>query len=70
MGVPINTFLTKGFKFAIAGGLGVLTGLVIQYVLTSLLHVYYIESAIVGYGAGFVVNYVGNIINGNIKLNQ
>jgi putative flippase GtrA len=69
MEFPITIFLIKGIKFAIAGGLGVLTGLAIQYALTSILHVYYIESAVVGYGAGFVVNYLGNIINGNVKLN-
>jgi putative flippase GtrA len=70
MRVPMTSFVVKGIKFAIAGGLGVLTGLAIQYLLTSMLHVYYIESAVVGYGAGFVVNYTGNILNGNIKLNQ
>lgn len=70
MQVPITPFIVKGIKFAIAGGLGVLTGLAIQYLLTSMLHVYYLDSAVVGYGAGFVVNYCGNIINGNIKLNQ
>jgi len=68
--VPIRSFVVKGIKFAMAGGLGVLTGLAVQYVLTSILHVYYIESAIAGYGAGFIVNYVGNILNGNVKLNQ
>jgi putative flippase GtrA len=70
MRIPIVAFLVKGTKFAAAGGLGVLTGLVVQYVLTSMLHVYYVESAVAGYGAGFIVNYVGNILNGNIKLNQ
>lgn len=70
MGFPTTSFFVKGVKFAVAGGLGVLTGLAIQYVLTSMLHVYYLDSAVVGYGAGFCVNYVGNILNGNIKLNQ
>jgi len=70
MEAPMMSFIVKGVKFAIAGGLGVLTGLAIQYLLTSMLHVYYLDSAIVGYGAGFGVNYCGNILNGNIKLNQ
>ncbi len=70
MEMPMMSFIVKGVKFAIAGGLGVLTGLAIQYLLTSTFHVYYLDSAVVGYGAGFVVNYCGNILNGNIKLKQ
>ena len=60
--------MKKGVKFAIAGGLGVLAGLMTQFLLTSVFQVYYLESAIIGYAVGFIVNYVGNIINGNINL--
>jgi hypothetical protein len=68
--LPLASFIIKGIKFAIAGGLGVIAGLAVQYVLTSILHVYYLESAIAGYGSGAIINYVGNILNGNIKLKQ
>jgi hypothetical protein len=70
LGLPVGSFIKKGVKFAIAGGLGVAAGLAVQYVLTSILHVYYLESAIAGYGSGAIINYVGNILNGNIKLKQ
>ena len=64
----LSSFILKGAKFAIAGGLGVLAGLATQYLMTSIFHFYYLESAIVGYAVGFIVNYIGNIVNGNIKL--
>jgi putative flippase GtrA len=64
----LSSFIQKGVKFAIAGGLGVLAGLATQYLMTSVFHIYYLDSAIIGYAVGFVVNYVGNIVNGNIKL--
>lgn len=53
--------IKKGFKFSIAGGSGVLTGLAIQYLLTTDLHLYYFDSAIVGYLFGFLVNFGLNI---------
>lgn len=68
MSVVFNSLMKKGVKFAIAGGLGVLAGLGTQYLLTTLFHVFYLESAVFGYGVGFIINYLGNIVNGNIKL--
>lgn len=60
----------KAFKFGIAGGLGTLTGLGVQYLTKELFGFWFMYAAIIGYFCGFFVNFFGNVVNKNIPISE
>ena len=61
-------FITKGIKFAFIGAIGTVLNLGILYTLTSYGHLYYLVSELIAIIIVFVFNFVGNILVGNIKI--
>ena len=60
--------IRKAFKFGTVGGITTITGLIELYFLTSILHIFYLDSAVITTFIGFTQNFVGNVLNGNIPL--
>lgn len=61
-------FITKGIKFAFIGAIGTVLNLSILYGLTNYGHLYYIFSELIAIIIVFIFNFVGNILVGNIKI--
>jgi putative flippase GtrA len=50
--------LVKFFKYGIGGGLAFITTFSLTYFLTEKIKIYYLISAILGYFAGFLINFI------------
>jgi putative flippase GtrA len=50
--------LVKFFKYGIGGGLAFITTLSLTYFLTEKIKIYYLISAVLGYFAGFLINFI------------
>ena len=61
-------FLSKGVAFALIGGIGAVVNWGILFGLVSFGQVWYLEAEIIATFIAFGVNYLGNIVNGNIKF--
>jgi putative flippase GtrA len=63
-------FVTKGIKFGFIGAIGTVLNLGILYGLTNYAHLFYIYSELVAIIIVFAFNYVGNILIGNIRIDN
>ena len=66
--MDLRQFVVKGIKFGFIGGIGTVLNLAILYGLTDYGHIYYIWSELIAILTVFGFNYVGNILVGNIKI--
>lgn len=65
-----KTFWTKGFKFWFIGGIGIIINFAILTFLVEIFKIDYRIAAIIAIGIAAFSNYGGNILIGNIKIND
>jgi putative flippase GtrA len=66
----LRQFAIKGVKFGFIGAIGTVLNLGILFGLTSYAHLYYIYSELIAIIIVFGFNYIGNILVGNIKIDN